>query len=410
MSWQSDDGRHEGWAEAEFPGGWFSHGSTSGGAMVNRRDPVTGRRDAYDTLNPEVRDGREAIGWRGICECGWRGELWQRVDRPEDDDRAARRVHEPDPSRYGDAPTEVEDTIHAEWKAHLGPGRGRLRAPPGRRRRPRRTGRAHQGRPRCPPGRPVVDRRRPQRRHQPPVRPRTVGEAHGPRGGDTNPALTSQRTSAATARKKTEDPMPSFRTVYVPQCRDCSTAVTDPDGRETVVTQTLLPQQLHDRLTAAGWEVDAGDAHHGRHDHLLGDKLTYPGCLTRQRAAERAHHDLFHQPPVKELDMAARLGPGWTLRQRAGDAETHSWLVTYQGQVKDMVRRYRRKSDGEWSKGWEALLGGGAGFVRHSATAAGSLHQGSSFLWRSRDLAAWGTAAGPAHGAPNPDWATRRRT
>ncbi|GAA2112439.1 hypothetical protein GCM10009780_68800 [Actinomadura alba] len=28
--------------------------------------------------------------------------------------------------------------------------------------------------------------------------------------------------------------------------------------------------------------------------------------------------------------MAARLGPGWTLRQRAGDAETITWLVSYQ--------------------------------------------------------------------------------
>lgn len=106
--------------------------------------------------------------------------------------------------------------------------------------------------------------------------------------------------------------------------------------------------------------------------HLFGDTLTCPSCQTRKEAANRAHHDRLHQPAVKEVDMAARLGPGWTLRQRDGDAEVHQWLVTYQGEVKGMVRRYRRKTGGGdgWSKGWEALLSGTSGFVRHSATSA----------------------------------------
>ncbi|WP_067801349.1 hypothetical protein [Actinomadura formosensis] len=200
----------------------------------------------------------------------------------------------------------------------------------------------------------------------------------------------------------------SFRMVYVPQCRACGAAVVDSDGRETIVQRTLLPQPLRDDLAAAGWEVVPGDARHGARDPRTGDRLTCPGCAGRRRADGQARRDLLHQPAVTEVDMAARLGPGWTLRQREGDAETQTWLVTYQGQVKGLVRRYRRKSDGALSRGWEALLGGGEGFVRHSATKAGAHSDRSSFLWRSRDLAAWGIATRPAYTEPNPGWVTRR--
>ncbi|MFI0449786.1 hypothetical protein [Actinomadura sp. 6N118] len=75
-----------------------------------------------------------------------------------------------------------------------------------------------------------------------------------------------------------------------------------------------------------------------------------------------------------------------------------------------MLRCYRRNSDDRWSPGSEALSGGGSGgFVRHDATAAGSPAPDSSFLRRSRDLAAWGIATSPAFQAPNLDWATTRR-
>ncbi|RBQ19142.1 hypothetical protein DP939_14400 [Spongiactinospora rosea] len=124
MGWTSGDGVHEGWAAAQFPGGWFSVGSggdgTSVGAMVRRfapQRPLGGQRAG----EPEIRDGREALGWRGLCECGWRGPLWVRVSWPEQADPDAYRVHVPDADRYGTAPPEVNEEIEEEWRAHAEP-------------------------------------------------------------------------------------------------------------------------------------------------------------------------------------------------------------------------------------------------------------------------------------------------
>ena len=116
MGYVTDDGLHEGWDSAEFPDGRFSMGFGSGGTFVRRmgptRDPDGGR---------EVVDGRAAIGWRGLCECGWRGPLWAKVTAPDDEDRAAHKVYDPEPSEYADAPRWLEEAIHQEWRGHLPP-------------------------------------------------------------------------------------------------------------------------------------------------------------------------------------------------------------------------------------------------------------------------------------------------
>ncbi len=104
--------------------------------------------------------------------------------------------------------------------------------------------------------------------------------------------------------------------------------------------------------------------------------------------------------------MTDRLGEGWRLAQRAGDADVKTWLVEHQNTVHGLVRRYRR-TDGTWSTGWEALTAGSTGFTRCDATAAGSWSERSSFLWSSRDLAAWGIAHRPSFRTPNPAWAGR---
>lgn len=120
MAWTNEDGIHEGWDAAEFPGSRFSVGSRGGGATVRRFPPGPGRLSAARG-EPEELDGRTAIGWRALCECGWRGELWQRVATPGEHDPDNRRIHDPDPSPHGDAPAEVEDTLHREWIGHLEP-------------------------------------------------------------------------------------------------------------------------------------------------------------------------------------------------------------------------------------------------------------------------------------------------
>lgn len=202
--------------------------------------------------------------------------------------------------------------------------------------------------------------------------------------------------------------MPSFRMVWVPQCGMCSTAVTDRDGREVVTSTTLLEEELRSRLAGDGWRVRPGQVKYGRQDPLLGDSLLCPSCSAAQAASLKAARDDVNRPAVKEVDMETRLGAGWTLRQREGDAETQTWLVVFRGEVRGRVRRYRRR-DETWSRGWLARRFVDGQWAERSATKAGALHRNSSFLWRSRDLAAWGIAAAPKFTAPNPSWSTRRQ-
>jgi hypothetical protein len=116
MSYQTDDGLHEGWEAAEFPDGRFSVGTGPSGVLVRYLRPD------LDTGEPGVLDGRTAIGWRGVCECGWRGPLWERVTDPMEHDLSARKVFDPDPSAGDSVPSGViEDAIHREWLGHLPP-------------------------------------------------------------------------------------------------------------------------------------------------------------------------------------------------------------------------------------------------------------------------------------------------
>lgn len=112
MGWQDDEGRREGWPAAVWADGRLSTGSTAGGALVAGPD-LDGAQG--------VADGREAIGWRGVCECGWRGPLWRKAVGPDQADPATRRVYDSEPSRWGDPPPGVEDAIWAEWNGHLPP-------------------------------------------------------------------------------------------------------------------------------------------------------------------------------------------------------------------------------------------------------------------------------------------------
>lgn len=62
----------------------------------------------------QTRPDGDVIGWTSVCECGWRGQLWQRVTDPADDDLAARRAYATDSF----PPGEVEDACADEWQAH----------------------------------------------------------------------------------------------------------------------------------------------------------------------------------------------------------------------------------------------------------------------------------------------------
>jgi hypothetical protein len=116
MGWVTDDGQHEGRDAAVFPDGRFSVGSGSGGVLVRYLDR------ARDTGDPDLVDGTTVVGWRGVCECGWRGPLWERVTDPmEHQPRGARKLYVPDPGRYADTPGGIDDEIYFEWRGHLPP-------------------------------------------------------------------------------------------------------------------------------------------------------------------------------------------------------------------------------------------------------------------------------------------------
>ncbi|MGK5550615.1 hypothetical protein ACSNOI_03290 [Actinomadura kijaniata] len=169
---------------------------------------------------------------------------------------------------------------------------------------------------------------------------------------------------------------------------------------------------LHDLRAGLHADRDQADADAAIPDAASG--VTKTAAVTESRAGTRSAADSAHavelvRPVVTEIDLSAKLGPGWTLRQHDGDADTHTWLVAFHGEIRGKIRRYRR-TDGSFSNGWEAFSGynGSTGFMRLSATGAASWSERSSFLWRSRDLAAWGIATRPDHSTPNPAWASRR--
>jgi hypothetical protein len=202
--------------------------------------------------------------------------------------------------------------------------------------------------------------------------------------------------------------------VLIPRCGTCGTAVTDEDGRELIVDSRLLSDAARQRLTEQGWQVTPGDPklNRGPADPIAGDRLVCPACCASHRDAadaERRRMEAdFARPRTRTVDAAAKLGEGWTLTQRAGDADRHRWLVEHEGTVKGMVQRYKRV-DGTFSTGWEAHIVSGARFWRRDAISSAEHRPGSSFLWSGRDLAAWGVACNPAHGAARPEWARRRK-
>ena len=101
MAWITEDAEgHEGWAPAVWPDGAVSVGWTAGQVLVRPVGP-DGR-----TAHPEqTRDGAGAIGWRGMCECGWHGPLHPAASAPD---------------RHADPPETTEAQIRAEWLAHIG--------------------------------------------------------------------------------------------------------------------------------------------------------------------------------------------------------------------------------------------------------------------------------------------------
>ncbi|MFI9332940.1 hypothetical protein ACIGZJ_36070 [Kitasatospora sp. NPDC052868] len=199
--------------------------------------------------------------------------------------------------------------------------------------------------------------------------------------------------------------MTSWKAVtrYVPQCSLCLKPFRDEHGQELHLPEERLPQGVRERFTAAGWQVTD-------YTHTARQRLECAACSTAQAARVERYQAQLNQPLVKTVDMSDKLGPGWTLGQREGDEVTQTWVVVHDGQVRGMVRRYKRKASEGWSRGWEAFYLGrdGAGMLRQEAITAASWSDRSNSLWRSRDLAAWGVVTQPVgYSGTVPGWATR---
>lgn len=116
MSWTNEDGEHEGWAAAEFPDGRVSTAQAADGLIVQTPEDAV---SAASLAGADVVNGRSAVGWRGLCSCGWRGPLHRRVPAASAADPARRLVYWASPTAWAEPAGSTSDAIHQEWKAHL---------------------------------------------------------------------------------------------------------------------------------------------------------------------------------------------------------------------------------------------------------------------------------------------------
>lgn len=116
MSWQTEDGKHEGWATAWFPDDML--GIASQGGLIQVAMPqAEGRLFDYSAIDAEMwRSRDEVAGFQIVCDCGWRGTLWTRVRAPAEQDIEKRLLFSED--GYAD---DFDELLRPEWAAHIAP-------------------------------------------------------------------------------------------------------------------------------------------------------------------------------------------------------------------------------------------------------------------------------------------------
>ncbi|HEX5116059.1 MAG TPA: hypothetical protein VFW65_12750 [Pseudonocardiaceae bacterium] len=114
--------------------------------------------------------------------------------------------------------------------------------------------------------------------------------------------------------------------------------------------------------------------------------------------------DPIHESParvVKTVDLAERIGPGWTLVQHEGEADAALWHVHHDGNAVGTIRRAYDLATN--TRGWEART---ARFDQVRAVGSFAASRRTERLWRTRDSAAAGIAA---HATPTRAARRRRR-
>lgn len=119
MSWENDDGTHEGYVLPEFIDGVRGRGIWSGSVPVDHvivDVEYVGEPGAITAERYTSRPAAEVIGWRVMCDCRasgrsstmtWTSDLIVRVPSKSLEDQAAARIFVPD-----DDVIDVEDTYH----------------------------------------------------------------------------------------------------------------------------------------------------------------------------------------------------------------------------------------------------------------------------------------------------------
>lgn len=109
MSWQSDDGLHEGYAAHIAIDGREALATCADGMLV----PF-----GSGTIRDEVVPWSDLLGWEARCTCGWVGPMWRRRGRDlQDADEAPAERLGPDAGRTW-TPC-VEDAVQDVWLLHL---------------------------------------------------------------------------------------------------------------------------------------------------------------------------------------------------------------------------------------------------------------------------------------------------
>ena len=96
MSWESDDGQHEGYAAYVALDGRKTS-TTTGAGLVMECD-----------RSAEVLPWSMLLGWEASCSCGWAGSLWRaHLDEQDAEDRVLE-----------DGRTAGDDILD-QWRAHV---------------------------------------------------------------------------------------------------------------------------------------------------------------------------------------------------------------------------------------------------------------------------------------------------
>ncbi|WP_431959342.1 hypothetical protein [Actinacidiphila sp. bgisy160] len=192
-------------------------------------------------------------------------------------------------------------------------------------------------------------------------------------------------------------------TYYVPRCPWCGTRATGPDGQEPRLESEVLGEELRAHMEARGWQI-AGGEWNGRARVRTPLNLRCARCAAATAVRTAKFERDLARPAVRTVDMSARLGDGWSLVQRDGDEERRLWLVRHGERTRGQVARYVNRRGG--LSGWQAWAYDGGELMLHlDAVSAALWREKSSFLWRTRDLAAWGVAVRPKHSQTPPAWA-----